>query len=114
MLSIEKCKKLIPADPKLDNQQLEALRHAFYEIAHVIVGRFEHKRSLSHCGTVEPKQEHASFEEIVSALPKEEREIVEERAAIMQFDGGCDREIAERYALRDYWNGKLGDGKNGN
>jgi len=34
-----------------------------------------------------------------SGLPPEWRELYEERAAILEYDGGAPREVAEHYAL---------------
>jgi hypothetical protein len=39
-------------------------------------------------------------------LPEDERYEVEERAAIMEFDGGLDRDAAERAAFSQYWRAK--------
>lgn len=40
----------------------------------------------------------------VAALPGDWREIYEERAAIMEFDGRLPRERAEVLALAEVWN----------
>lgn len=35
----------------------------------------------------------------IDAAPEADREVIEERAAIMQFDGGLPAKLAEHYAL---------------
>jgi hypothetical protein len=111
MLSIKNCKKLMTANPSLEDREIESLRDSLYGLAHVVVERFKSGATPSTTEIQQLKREDATFSEIVDNLPEDERNIVEERAAIMQFDGGCDRQTAEHYALRDYWNGILSGGK---
>lgn len=113
MLTIKDCKKLMHADSPLDDHEIESLRDSLYGLAHVFVEGFTRSSSLSDSDSKLLQQERASFQEIVSKLSEDERHLVEERAAIMQVDGGCERRTAEWYALRDFWNIQLSGGKNG-
>ena len=53
-------------------------------------------------GVAEPSKS-VGFPDALAMLPDEDRYDVEERAAIMEFDGGLDRNEAERAAISIYW-----------
>lgn len=46
----------------------------------------------------------------LAKIPRDDWDNVEERAAIHEYDGGLDRDAAERRAIAEYWreNGELG------
>ena len=88
MLSLQRCRELLAGDARsVSDEELEAVRKQFYALALV--------------GTREAIQAQR-FEQAIAKLREEERADVEERAAIMQFDGRLSREQAERLALSPY------------
>lgn len=48
-----------------------------------------------------PQGEGIDLKELIAGLTEEERELFEERAGILEHDGGLPKEEAERAALRE-------------
>ena len=67
---------------------MAALRDQLYAIAGIAVTEYTANK--------------ARFASAVGALPENERQDAEERAGIMEFDGGLSRDQAERLAISDY------------
>jgi hypothetical protein len=89
-VSIDRCRKLL--GPKLSgsDQDLAMLLEQFYSLADLILDvRADQKRSRN---DVTDLLERA-------ANSKEELEILQERAAIIEFDGDVSRDDAERMAI---------------
>jgi hypothetical protein len=98
VLSLQKCRSLLGADCKLNDAELEQLQRELYAVADVAVGAFcAQKRSGSGNG---------SKSQIVSGclggIPDKEREAVEERAAILEFESGLRKPEAERQAFGEW------------
>jgi hypothetical protein len=55
---------------------------------------------------LEAPSKPAGFPDALAMLLEEDRYYVEERAAIMEFDGGLERDAAERAAFSLYWRAK--------
>lgn len=88
MLSLQRCRGLLTGDARADSDdQLEATRKQFYDF-----GRLVARAAL----------QEQRFAQATSRLGEEERADVEERAAIMEFDGRLSRKQAERLALSPY------------
>lgn len=86
MVPIETFRRLLgPEHAALSNEQLEQLRTEMYAFANVTLEVFDAAR----------RNRRFAFE----LLPPSERDAAEERAAIIEFDGGADRDRAERAAL---------------
>jgi len=84
MHSLEYCRKVLGPDNKLSDEDLATLRDQFYCLAQLMLDqRDRHKRSTL---------ENPSSRPI-------DRETLEERAAIMEFEGNLSREDAERSAV---------------
>jgi len=84
MLSLDHCRILLGRDVKLSDEDVAVLRDQFYCLAQLMLDQRDgHKGS--------PLKNP-------SKLPID-RETLEERAAIMEFDGNLSREDAERNAV---------------
>jgi hypothetical protein len=89
VLSVRRCRELLGADAPTSDKAIEELRNQLYEIAAVWL-------QSGAPDLVSPSRE------ILASLPDEIREEVEERAAVMEFDGGMVRTVAERTALGEF------------
>lgn len=98
MLSLQKCRSLLGADCKLTDAELEQLQRELYAVADVSIGALcAQKRSCSGNGS---KSQVVSG--CLGGIPEEERETVEERAAILEFEGGLKKPEAERQAFGEW------------
>jgi hypothetical protein len=98
VLSIQKCRFLLGADCKLTDSQIEQLRREIYAFADIAVETFcAQKTADSGRGA---KLESNSG--CISAVPGPERDKVEERAAILEYDGNLRRPEAERQAFGEW------------
>lgn len=92
-LTVAECRQRLGDDaPDLDDAQLLEVRDRLYDLAAVVLKR---GRSLEDTTT-----------KAVLALSPSDRHDVEERAAIMQYDGGLTRDQAERLALGQHLQSK--------
>lgn len=91
MLSLQRCREILGRDCLLDDDQLARLRDQFYGLTDVITGKLLAHRSGWSAG---------GFKAALTLLPECEREDVEERAAIIEFDAGLERGQAERKAIQ--------------
>ena len=88
MLSLQRCRELLTGDARaFSDDELEALRTQFYAVAQVGVR-----------ATIRERR----FAQAIADLSEEERADVEERAAILEFEGRLSRDQAERLALSPY------------
>jgi hypothetical protein len=94
VLSLQRCRELLGEECPYDDAELEELREQCYEIARVVVD-------------TRPQAVAPHTEPVFDKLPPGERVEVEERAAVMEFDGGLGRDHAERAALARYLHTKL-------
>ncbi len=98
MLSLQECRSLLGADCKLNDAELEQLRHELYAVADVAVGAF--------CAQKRSGSANGSKSQIVSGclggIPEEERPAVEERAAILEFEAHLKKPEAERQAFGEW------------
>jgi hypothetical protein len=95
MLSIEQCRALLPADCGLSDRDIEDLREQTYSLAGLLVHHF-----LKQAHNSGAKLSHAgSFRAALQLVPKDQQAEIEERAAIVEFDGGLTRDEAERTAF---------------
>ena len=89
MLSLPKCRELLANDAdNLTDNELEALRSALYGLASVAIGAYSARKI-------------ATPDQCLALLPPEEREHAEERAAILEFDCGLSRTVAEQLAVKE-------------
>lgn len=87
-LSIPACRRhLGPIASGLSDDQVEALRDELYSLARCVVMRLEELSA-------------GAVTDMLAWLPNAEREDVEERAAILEFDGNVSPKRALRMAMR--------------
>jgi hypothetical protein len=91
MLTIEKCRKILGSDCPESDTDLEKLREHLYSFARVAVE------------ILPPRNRGSGFAESIRLLPEDERYEAEERAAILEYDGGFTRNEAERLAFSEDW-----------
>jgi hypothetical protein len=120
MLSLDQCRRCLPENCTISSSELELVRDQLYGLANVTVSAFgEQRRRKGPLSTptdeiraigagdgVGDVQEPTGFQEAMKLLPEDECGELEERAAINEFDGGLDRNAAERAAFCDYWRRK--------
>jgi hypothetical protein len=82
---IAECRKILGDGCPLSDLELEQLRDQLYELARSVV-------DLSQMPLNEPDR-------LIAQLRDDVRPDVEERAAILEFDGGVTRRLAERRAF---------------
>jgi hypothetical protein len=84
MLSVAQCRTLLPgAGDGLTDLEVERLRDGFAVVAGLALD------GARRAGVSRPG------EEALDMVPSEQREDIQERAAIMEFDGGLPRDRAE-------------------
>jgi hypothetical protein len=120
MLSLKRCREILGADSPETESDLELLRDQLYGLARVAVEACPTQRRRNSQRNApdgarqaiktasrnnEPK-ESVRFSEALASLSEEERYEVEERAGIMEFDGGLDRSAAEQAAFSEFWRAK--------
>jgi hypothetical protein len=85
-LSLAECRGLLGRDDRsLTDEQLRRLRDRFYDLAALVITAYQ--------------SEIATGIATLASLSESNRIDVEERAAIMQFDGNLTREQSEKLAL---------------
>ena len=101
----------------MSDTELELLRDRLYGLARVAVEACPTqqrrnsqrnalngaRRAINGAAKTNEPQEPARFSEALAVLPEDERYEVEERAGIMEFEGGLDRGAAEQAAFSEFW-----------
>ena len=95
MLSLQRCREILGAKCRLDDQELERLREQLYGLADVVTDHIS-----SNASPAKSSQPSHDFSAALQLLTAEETEDVEERAAIIEFEAGANRDDAEREAIR--------------
>ena len=93
MLSLERCRKTLGDSAPPADEDLERSRRDLYALAQVTVSAFGTRHAVG-----QPQR----LKEALRLVPNHEQETLEERAAICEYDGGLDRDDAERAVLSDY------------
>ena len=114
MLSFRHCREILGKGCSLSKAELELLRDQLYALAEVVTEEFPKRvqgRQKPRTGEGKPEGRRKgselgiitqSFQDLFGLIPEIERDDVEERAAIMEFDGGLDRAEAERRAVCNF------------
>ena len=109
MLSIARCRALLGPDCRLTEEQLELLRGDLYSLAQIAIEGF---RKRQESNDVTPRTHGSSSQRTplstpsaISLLPRGDRDSVEERSAILEFEAGLDRDRAEKQAVLE-WAGR--------
>ena len=97
MLSLDKCRRILGPDCDLSDQDIERLRDQLCDLATVAIVVHEEQRQA---GVVMEGNETK-----LRMIPEDDRDEVEERAAILEFDGGISKQEAERLAVQQYFEG---------
>jgi hypothetical protein len=88
-IPLAKCAQIVGVEPDAKFQRIADEIHAF---ARILVE--------SYCETQkQSRQPGEGFSEALTLIPSAEQYALEERAAILEFDGGLDRDVAERTAI---------------
>ena len=96
MLSLHHCRHILGSKAADSDDSIRQVREALYTLAHIAVDVYAKP----------PKSMLVpDFEAALGQVPPDARDDIEELAAIREYDGSCDRDLAERYALGDYLTG---------
>ncbi|MBM3859221.1 MAG: hypothetical protein FJ395_06180 [Verrucomicrobia bacterium] len=122
MLTLERCREILGKECTLSDSELELLRDQLYGLADVAVEAFvdqRQRRGKASPVAYKPEiraidggdglghgQDPVAFQDAAALLSPDDRAEIEERAAIMELDGGLDRDRAERYSFSDLWRRK--------
>ncbi len=90
MLSLERCRQLL--GDECADEDLERLRGGLYGLAGVVVDGFFEGRAGGPA---------VQFRRALQLVPAGERDALEERAAIHEYDGSLERDDAERTVLNE-------------
>ena len=110
MLVLETCRKLLPPSARpVPGDELESLRDQMVVLAQIAI---ECLNEIRGAGTPKPKVlprnarkvkvRERSFQELMQSVPGSDRELIIERAAILEFEGGLTRKTAEDLALSEW------------
>lgn len=91
MFSLERCRSILGREYALDDEQLITLRDQLYGLADVVIEKFRVQKEIYGDGEAEDSRQ-GDYRAALSLLPENEREDVEERAAIIEFEGGEGRD----------------------
>jgi hypothetical protein len=108
VLSNARCRALLGLDCNLTDAQLDRLRHDLYALAQIMI---EGLRNRQECSNMAPSAvvlpsiwAHSNVPTSTPLTP-EDRDSLEERSAILEFEAGLDREQAEKETLLE-WAGR--------
>jgi hypothetical protein len=96
VLSLDSCRRLLAHDGRdLSDADVERLRDQMYMLAGVVVPFYEAHRDQP--GPAACRQ-----------LTQEDRDVIEERAAILEFDGQMPRDVATRLSIEAHFGQPFG------
>jgi hypothetical protein len=98
VLSLQKCRSLLGTDCNLTDAQLEQLRQQLYAFSEVAIGAFHAQRQ----GPKSNGSEAKGVSALLTQVPEDERQQVEERAAILEYEAGRKKAEAERQAFGEW------------
>jgi hypothetical protein len=98
VLSLQKCRSLLGTDCKLTDSQVEQLRQEIYALSDVVIESFCAQKVYGAGSSAESQ----NVSGCLSGIPHPEREVVEERAAILEFEGCLKKSEAERQAFGEW------------
>lgn len=95
MLTVKNCRQFLGLESdNLSDREIEALRDQLYCLATLTTTQFLKTQSPA-----KSESNVLDFRTALSSLVDDERDSMEERAAVMQFDGNLSRDEAERAAI---------------
>ena len=90
MIGLHRCRQILGSNVSVSDDEIAQIREALYALAHIAVDVYaKHPQ----------KTPVPDFEVALRQLRPDARDDIEERAAILEHNGGCDRGFAERHAL---------------
>src|SRR5687767_21952 len=89
MLSLGRCREVLSEECDLPDEAIRQIRDQMYDLANVVLDAYA-------------VIQNDSYECCASLLTPDEREAVDERAAILEYEAGLNREHAERLSLHMY------------
>lgn len=100
MLTVQQCRAALGGRQDLTDNEIRRLRDQLYAIAEVAVDNFKTQQDrqrdvADHAGS---GRDEVSRERALKLIHGDDRQTFEERAAILEYDGGLDRDVAERRA----------------
>ncbi len=98
MLSTKRCREIIDRNRVATDENINEIRDVFMVLADVVLDLAE---------TQDAAMDTDQFCIILEDLPDEDREALEERIAIREFDGDMNRDEAGRCTLTDYLRGRM-------
>ena len=99
MLTLQKCRSLLGTDCKLTDAELEQVRQEMYAFADIALESF--------CASKTPGS-GPPVQSCLDVIPDQEREIVAERAAILEFEAHLKKPEAERQAFGEWVQARKG------
>ncbi len=95
MLSVKNCRELLgPTSRILADEEVEELREQLYCLAGLTVGQFVRTQRLA-----KSESNILDFRTALNSFMEAEIDCIEERAAVIEFDGNLPRDEAERAAI---------------
>ena len=116
MLSAGDGRNILGPNCTLTADELDSLLHSMYKLADVVISEFlratEHRQESAapaesarlqyQTQGQEPDESQLLFWDALRILPSAKQERLRERAAVIEFEGGAERQDAERIALLDH------------
>ena len=103
MLSFQHCRELLGAEGiGLSDDELAAMRDELYSLAALTIDAATNKLNRAHLRLVNPNEASSSgpgFSDALNLLSNDQKGIIEERAAILEYDANLSRDEAERAAI---------------
>jgi len=106
MISLERCREIL-GDQSLPDGQVVSIREAIYGIAYCAFDEFAsnaQRAGNEKCQNNGIQFQRFQFDKALSLVPGAVCEDIEERAAIMEYEGEIGRDEAERSAFQEYIN----------
>lgn len=95
MLPLKECRRILGPECAFSDQDIERLRGQLRDLASVMITAYEEQQRT----VLSVSGDEAKFE----MIPEEDRDEVEERAAIIEFLGGKPRSEADQLAVQMYF-----------
>ena len=95
MLPVKECRKILGPECSLSDQDIDRPRGQLRDLASVMITAYEEQQLTVLLASGDEKT--------LEMIPEEDRDEVEERAAILQFLGGKSRSEADQLAVQMYF-----------
>jgi hypothetical protein len=92
MLSLDNCRRYLRTDEDISDEELAIVREQLFALAGTLLDFWKNERA----GTTEIR----SIDSAKEFFAPDQVESIEERAAVIEFDGNYSRDEAERLAIK--------------